>query len=126
RERPVQLLGAAFGAGLLLGLITGGGDEEEEEERSHRHRYGPGDPAEIWEGRARRLLKIAREQEEEIDRLRDGMRHRSRFARRANEDEEEADDGPSAVDRVRDFLAEHLTGLATDTVQRMVRRVVRA
>jgi hypothetical protein len=126
RERPVQLLGAAFGAGLLLGLITGGGDEdEEEEERKHRRRHREDDPAEIWEGRARRLLKIAREQEEEIDHLRDAVRHRSRFAHRADADEEDTDDGPSPVDRLRDFLTDHLTGLATDTVQRMVRRVAR-
>jgi hypothetical protein len=127
RERPVQLLGAAFGAGLLLGLITGGGDEDEEEETKHRHRHHhrEDEQAEIWEGRARRLLKIAREQEDEIDHLRDGMRHRSRFAHRADEDEEDADEGPSAVDRLRDFLTDHLTGLATDTVQRMVRRIAR-
>jgi ElaB/YqjD/DUF883 family membrane-anchored ribosome-binding protein len=131
RERPVQILGAAFGAGLLLGLITGGGDEDDDEEEEtkhrHRHHHHEDEQAEIWEGRARRLLKIAREQEEEIDHLRDGMRHRSRFAHRADarEDEEDADDGPSAVDRLRDFLTDHLTGLATDTVQRMVRRVAR-
>lgn len=127
RERPVQLLGAAFGAGLLLGLITGGGDEDEAEERKHRRRPREDDQAEIWEGRARRLLKIAREQEEELEHLRDAARHRSRFAHRAgeDEDEEDTDDGPSPVDRLRDFLTDHLTGLATDTVQRMVRRVAR-
>lgn len=69
RERPLPSAAAALGAGLLLGLLTGGEDDElpdrpdslDAEER-----------AEKWEGRARRLMRIARDQEEEIERLSHG------------------------------------------------------
>lgn len=64
REQPMKAAGIVFGVGLLLGFLTGGGskvDEEELEESGQR--------TALWEERARRLLAIARTQEEEIDAL---------------------------------------------------------
>ena len=34
RERPLQTIGAIFGVGLALGLLTGGGDDDEEERKT--------------------------------------------------------------------------------------------
>jgi hypothetical protein len=61
-ERPLHVAGAVLGAGLLLGFLTGGGKDRHVAERSDER-------ATLWEGRARRLLAIARDQEEEIDEL---------------------------------------------------------
>jgi ElaB/YqjD/DUF883 family membrane-anchored ribosome-binding protein len=62
REKPLHAAGIVLGAGLLLGLLTGGGS---------RPGPSPADDgrASLWEARARRLLAIAREQEDEIDEL---------------------------------------------------------
>ena len=64
REQPMKAAGIVFGVGLLMGFLTGGGskvDEDDLEEADQR--------TAIWEERARRLLAIARTQEEEIDAL---------------------------------------------------------
>ncbi len=95
RENPLPSAGIALGAGLLLGLLTGGGEEEERDEESGdwhdwngpaytaataavgEARYGDRDDgywrrrAETWESRARRLRDIAHRQEEEIRYLRE-------------------------------------------------------
>ncbi|MDQ3387901.1 MAG: DUF3618 domain-containing protein [Gemmatimonadota bacterium] len=74
RERPLAAAGIAFGTGLALGLLTGGSDDEERDIR----RDG-GDPywrgrADLWETRARRLLRVAREHEGDARDLRDRFR----------------------------------------------------
>jgi ElaB/YqjD/DUF883 family membrane-anchored ribosome-binding protein len=126
RERPLRVLGAVFGAGLALGLLTGGGHDEDEEAR-HEDDGGEDDRreelAKLWEGRARRLLRIAREQEEEIEELRARLGRRSAGAALVEEGEE--DEGDSTMDRLRGYLAEHLSGLATEAVQQLLRRVAR-
>lgn len=74
RERPLPSSGIAFGAGLLLGLATGGDDDREgrrdrsggsrarnESDENHWRRR-----SEQWENRAYRLRDIAREQEDEL------------------------------------------------------------
>lgn len=63
RTNPLRAIGVAAASGLLLGLLTGGGkdDEIDTEEADYRSLQ--------WEQRARRLLAIAQEQEEEIERL---------------------------------------------------------
>jgi hypothetical protein len=63
REQPLKAAGIVFGIGLLLGFLTGGDDEDPAERLAAERR------AQLWETRARRLLRIAREQEEEIDDL---------------------------------------------------------
>jgi hypothetical protein len=67
RERPLASLGVVLGAGVLLGLLTGG--KKEPELRTRTPERSGGDP-ELWEKRARRLLRLAREQREELERLR--------------------------------------------------------
>lgn len=75
RDNAFPSAGAAFGVGLLLGLVTGGGDDEKERPRRHRGsrgehpRRGGRSGAGVWEARSHRLLEIAREQEEEIQEL---------------------------------------------------------
>lgn len=91
RENPLRTVGMVFGAGLVLGFLTGG--EEEEEEHDHRRMRGGMDShwrerSEMWEGRARRLLHIAREQDEELEALRPSHRRSSR-RRHYEEDEHE-------------------------------------
>lgn len=63
RESPFRSVGIAVGAGLALGLLTGGRKKE-------------GDPrAEmLWRERAERIRDIARKQEEEIDDLHQALR----------------------------------------------------
>lgn len=67
REKPLHAAGIVLGAGVLLGLVTGGGRRVSSRELEAAAARGA-----VWEGRARRLLDIARSQEEEIERLRDG------------------------------------------------------
>lgn len=84
RQRPLPSAGIAFGAGLVLGLLTGGDDDDDHDEeyevrsRSRSRRRGSASAdldaesedwegrAHMWEERARRLLRVAREQEDEI------------------------------------------------------------
>ncbi|MQA89296.1 MAG: DUF3618 domain-containing protein [Gemmatimonas sp.] len=62
RERPLQAAGAALVVGLVLGLLTGGGEEEPRDPKAEAR-------AALWESRARRLLAIARSQEDELEEL---------------------------------------------------------
>jgi ElaB/YqjD/DUF883 family membrane-anchored ribosome-binding protein len=86
RQRPLVSVGAVFGASLVLGYLTGGGSDDDEDGRTSLAGYGAtGMPlplaahldddeaemrAELWEKRARRLLRVARSQEEELSALR--------------------------------------------------------
>jgi hypothetical protein len=125
RERPFRVLGAVFGVGLALGLLTGGGrDEDGEDEERDDEEDGASDPAELWEGRARRLLRISREQEEEIESLRERLGRAAGRVEVAEEGEDEVE-GDSTVDRLRAYVSEHLSGLATEAVQQLLRRVAR-
>lgn len=112
RERPMQVLGAVFGAALLLGFLTGGDDDDGDHLDSDFE-----DSAELWESRARRLLRIAREQEQELRMLR--ARHaplRERpWGEGEGEHEDESDGG------LGDFASERLTGVVASGVQRLIR-----
>jgi len=85
RQRPLVSVGAVFGASLVLGYLTGGGDDAEEAPAARGGTGFTGMPlplashlddddaamrAELWEKRARRLLRVARSQEEELAALR--------------------------------------------------------
>jgi hypothetical protein len=72
RERPFQAAGAVFGAGLLLGLLTGGDDDDDDEELEYDYdihfdqdwqsnSLDAEARAAKWESRARRLLHLARQ-----------------------------------------------------------------
>lgn len=134
RERPLPSLGAAFGTGLLLGVVTGGSDGEEHGS-SHRHRTHTtprgdgGDRAEHWEGRSRRLLAIAQEQEDEIRDLEerlgalraDAMDHRLTAAesRAAEGRDGEPDDLRSGVGSLRGAIVGGITGFLSDTLHHL-------
>ncbi|HEU0014014.1 MAG TPA: hypothetical protein VFQ45_10040 [Longimicrobium sp.] len=82
RDNSWAALGGVFAAGLLLGYLTGGGDEDEarpavREFSGYEHRPGHEEwqeRARTWENRARRLMNVASEQEVELERLRGGPR----------------------------------------------------
>jgi ElaB/YqjD/DUF883 family membrane-anchored ribosome-binding protein len=140
RQRPLPSVGIALGAGVLLGLLTGGDDEDEWESHG-RDRYRSElreleERAETWEHRARRLLRIAREQEQEIEHMAG-----SRFTARAVPfnpppveevyvDRDDLDDefgesrgggGSSVLDKVRDQILGALSGYVHTAVEDMVR-----
>lgn len=115
RERPVQVLGAVFGAGLLLGLLTGGDDEENEVEiRSDAGGWGRADDL---EERTRRLMRIAREQEAELEVLRARLGAAQRDG--AAEDLDEVETG--GFGRMRDETVSRVGGAIADAVSRMLR-----
>lgn len=138
RERPLPAAGGAFGVGLLLGLITGGSDDDHDD-RPHRIRHydveeaGWEDRADHWETRARRLLSIAREQEEEIRSLQERfgeMRaealersHRTAeyVAPREQASPREADDDlHSTVSSLRNTIAGGVVGFLSDTLHHLM------
>lgn len=62
REKPLTAAGIVLGAGVVLGFLTGGPGRKSV--RAARRRSAK------WEKRARRLLEIARSQEQELEDLR--------------------------------------------------------
>lgn len=146
RENPWPAMGGALAAGLLLGLLTGGGDDEDEDDDEFEHRPHRGRSrddhdwhrrTEILEERTRRLLSIAREQEKEIRRLRgkkkkrrDGEGKLERVASRARDEFEDLTGGPaedadhsgSGGDGMLKSLEERLTHFVTEAVREFVRR----
>jgi ElaB/YqjD/DUF883 family membrane-anchored ribosome-binding protein len=78
RENPYPIIGGVFLAGLVLGLLTGGGDDEDEGpqpavrrfaadfDRERAHGYHWEERAHTWERRARRLMDLANRQEAEL------------------------------------------------------------
>lgn len=137
RDRPLPAAGIAFGAGLVLGLLTGGDDEADDHEhytasRAHslrtrmdvegRYAGGMDDRAEMWEARARRLLRVAREQEEQIRDLQE--RYGALYSREVelggwDDDEKAAGQLASSVSDFRDTVLHGLTGFLTDAFHQM-------
>jgi hypothetical protein len=89
RERPLASVAAVFGAGLALGLLTGGGDENGDDDRGRddggdaprgrmsrmvptRFRGDAGwkERARSWEERSRELQHVVRRQQELIEEMR--------------------------------------------------------
>jgi hypothetical protein len=127
RERPLQTLGAIFGIGLALGLLTGGGDDDDDEatqvvlavpvddddgddedddefdqdedEEEDDEEAEAWAAAELWEDRAHRLLRIARAQESELEMHREGQERalRDRERPRFLGRREERDEEPENV-----------------------------
>lgn len=124
RRSPLPSVGIALGAGVLFGLITAGDDDEDDDHRdfsrsAHRDEYlrELEERADSWESRARRLLRIAQEQEEELERFSGRTRaadgesdHRS----------EESHGGGSTMDRLRDQILAGVSGYISTAVHQMV------
>ncbi|HEX7241150.1 MAG TPA: DUF3618 domain-containing protein [Longimicrobiaceae bacterium] len=147
RQRPLQSAGIAFGVGLLLGVVTGGGDSDDDSSRErpheshgrsramsiagmglsrgHRDEENWEERARMWESRARRLLSVAREQEEAIRELQErygtlyshDMEHHHQGFSR--EDEETVGALRSTVTGLRDDVLGGITELLTDAFHQM-------
>ncbi len=129
RDRPLAAVGVALGAGLLLGLLTGGAGsdkrrEREENERREREederRARDDEREELWEQRARRLLAIGRKQQRRIDRLESSI---AKLERRARDD-----DGERIGARLTEFgsgVAERIEEAAAATAKRFRESVLR-
>jgi ElaB/YqjD/DUF883 family membrane-anchored ribosome-binding protein len=86
RDNPLPAVGAVFAGGLILGLLTGGGDDEEPElgeaagllgaAAAARLRSGRDDAADFWEDRSKRLRKAGRKGRKKLEHLRDRAEER--------------------------------------------------
>jgi ElaB/YqjD/DUF883 family membrane-anchored ribosome-binding protein len=149
RANPWSSMGIALGAGLVLGLLTGGDDEDVEDVEDEEYgawRYsGTASPAvrdwehrtEILEERTRRLLAIAREQEEEIRRLRgkkkkrrdrestvERVRHNleDTYEDLAEGASEYAETGRSRLDDIRDTIESGIASFITGAIRQLTER----
>lgn len=107
RERPLASAGVALGAGLALGLLTGGESEDGWSGGDRRRLADAEARAERWESRARRLLEIANEQEDEIERL---------SVRRGERDERHAS-SPGGLESLRDRVMDSVGGYVSLAVR---------
>lgn len=115
RERPVPSAAAALGAGLVLGLLTGGHADDKYEmnvsgrvdEQDDRLQAAE-ERAAKWEGRARRLMKVAREQEAELDAISSGQ------AGWVEENGGNREESAGLRDRIADGVSDFLGSLARD------------
>lgn len=135
RERPIPAAAIAFGTGLALGLLTGGGDDDGPRSGARPLHASAGlaaaahaddaeweTRAELWENRARRLLRVAREQEEQIRELQE--RYGSLYSRDVElrgweSDEAAAGELSSSVGSLRDTVLHGVTGFLTDAFRQM-------
>ncbi len=116
REKPLAVVGVALGAGLLLGLLTGGGKasrKKEEGERAEREAR-----ASRWERRARRLLSIARAQESRIDQLESAVDELGEMYHSARYDDDGLDDLPSRFAELRENVTERIEDAAASAAAR--------
>jgi hypothetical protein len=163
RNNPWQSMGIALGAGLILGLLTGGSDEDGEEDgedgedldsdygeyRPRRLGYAAAVPVgyagtggrsrraleertEVLEERTRRLIGIARDQEEELRRLRGKKKkgRRSSTGKRISRDLEEgaedvvdyAEATASRLHGVTGMVADAIVSVLGDALRQVLRR----
>lgn len=116
REKPLAVVGVALGAGLIFGLLTGGGKasrKKSEKERAERELR-----AARWERRARRLLSIARAQESRIEQLEAAVDELGEMYDSARYDYDDLDDLPSRFAEFRENVAERIEEAATATAAR--------
>lgn len=115
RERPIPSAAAALGAGLVLGFLTGGhaDDQYDMHESGLTDEQDDGlqaaeERAAKWEARARRLMKVAREQEAELDAISSGQVDWVEGNGGA------PDESSSLRDRIADGFSDFLGSLARD------------
>ncbi len=121
RERPLHAVGIVLGAGLLLGLLTGGGGSDEDDEEKRR-RLAADHRASLWEGRARRLLAIARAQEEELEEL-EAAAVGGYLLGRADEEDEEWEEGPSRWAVLREEIGDRVAHFMSETAPALLEEV---
>lgn len=122
REKPVQAVAIALGAGLLLGLLTAGEDRAERSRREDEERRLRDDErAELAERRAEQLLALGQEQERRLERLESAV---SELARRRRD--ADGDDGIGArLAELRAGVADRIEEAATATAKRFRESVLR-
>ena len=94
RQHPMAAIGIVFGAGLLVGVLTGG-------KKPIPPQPAPAAPSDRWQRRARRLLRIAREQQEEIAALHEqtsGWEETDYYEGDADEDDDYYDSSDEDLD----------------------------
>jgi ElaB/YqjD/DUF883 family membrane-anchored ribosome-binding protein len=134
RDRPFQAVGAVFGAGLVLGLLTGGDDDDDDDYDVGEFDYdvdvdldfdlegsaslaAAEARADRWEQRARRLLLLAREAQH-------GVRDKASSYREHDEEEwdDDGDDGDlmGIFGGLRDAVADRVAPLVGGVIRRVV------
>ncbi|CAN5671746.1 MAG: hypothetical protein H0U67_10125 [Gemmatimonadetes bacterium] len=123
RERPFQAAGAVFGAGLVLGLLTGGDDDGDEdldyEYDIHFDQDGQSTSlaaearADKWENRARRLLHLAREAQGEAA-------HTASSSTVAGKDWGDDSDDDGLFSGVRDAVADRVAPLVGGLIRQLI------
>lgn len=130
RERPLQAAGIVFGAGLVLGLLTGGDDDDDLDDDEVDYDYDVDVDLELdqdrtgfrgesrtkrWEDRARRMAHRTRESV--------GAMHLGTDTFHDDDDDAwDDDDGGSGVfGGLRDVIADRLAPVIGDVVRRMIR-----
>lgn len=110
RENPIPSAAMALGAGLLLGLLTGGGEEHDAARGRDERLDEAEERARTWESRARRLMRVAQDQEALLE---DGF---------VDELEWEMDEPDRAGegDRLRDRIAAGVSGFVSDLTREIL------
>lgn len=142
RKDPLRAAAIVLGAGFVVGFLTGG-DRKAKERRLEAEAR-----AALWQGRARRLLEIARRQEDELEELEEAaaleppLTYSGRFYRNvdeedpeyeemdldvdeSDEDDEEEDDEPSRFAIMRQELGERAGELFNESLLRVLEGVRR-
>jgi hypothetical protein len=123
RERPFQAAGAVFGAGLVLGLLTGGDDDDDYEDQDydydihfdqdwHSTSLDAEARASKWEGRARHLLHLAREAQ--------GNAARSVSSDSTADDWDDDSDDDGLFTGVRDAVADRVAPLVGGLIRQFI------
>jgi len=136
RDRPFQAVGIVFGAGLVLGLLTGGDDDDDEDYVSADLDYdfdydydldfdvagstsfAAEAKARKWERRARHLLQLARGASEGV---------RAKASSYLDDEEwddeewdEDSDDDSGAFTELRDAVTDRVAPLVGGVIRRIV------
>ncbi|HET7275537.1 MAG TPA: DUF3618 domain-containing protein [Longimicrobiaceae bacterium] len=113
REKPMQSIAIALGAGILAGLITGGGGNNHSLEDEHDTSEGDlwEQRAAEWENRARRLLRIAQEQEQDLN-----------FMYHQSSNGAARDDREGRLGRLRDGVLENVGGYVSSALRQLTDR----
>jgi ElaB/YqjD/DUF883 family membrane-anchored ribosome-binding protein len=122
RERPFQAAGAVFGAGLVLGLLTGGDDDDADDDYDYDIHFdqdwqstslAADERAEKWEGRARHLLHLARQAQGEAAR-------KVKSSSMAEDEWDDDSDDDGLFTEVRDAVADRVAPLVGGLIRQFI------